>query len=554
MTDIPDKNKSEEQAPEEITAGVHQTAEEAYDALESFLHREQEQKPLKKPSKMNRNVLILIIAVAAVALLVGAYFIIRNLPVAQSTQDNYIEAEMSATVDEAGVHQADVVTDDGEMRQNGVGTLLGYTPSQIEEINVENTAGTFTVTAHTPDGEATEYALAGYENYPMQEGIADAVANDAAYLAFSKVASADGALSDFGLSAPRATVRVKYTDGTSAMIRVGNEAAAEAGVYVAFGDKSTVYLVESDSVDSFFYSALDFISLAVTDAAEDADTSEFSTLTISGTHYPDDIVIEPNTDEAINAAYVVVSPKKMFADNVESYDIAGSIRGLYAEEVICVAPSGGQLSSYGLQKPYARIKAVYPDTTVTLMASAPGDDGLVNLYNPDKNIVYTIQVGAVTWASTDIKALTPETVLDINKEAVKGITVKTGGKSYSIDVTTVTEQVENDEGEYEDITTTTATCGDTRLSPENFGIFFQNITDMKNLGMTDSTAEKEAVVITVSYTTGRKKDTIGVYTSPSSTYPLALNGEIIGAVSKSYAEKLITSTEALVKGESLSGT
>lgn len=554
---VPDKKAETEEAGEETN-----------DPLASFLQREEEKdkKRFSKdndPSKKTKIPWWIAVPAVVVVALVAVLLILKLNPATPSSDDSdnpYQEADFEVTVDEKGEHQAQIeTTAEGEIEQNGVGTLVSYDVFQVAQIDVENQNGSFTVTSYTPTStdeegnevtDTTVYTLVGFEDFDLQSGMADAVANDAANLKFNCVVALDANLSDFGFDDPQAKVTVRYDDDTASVITVGADAPSEEGTYFTFGDSSTVYLAATDSVDAFLYAVNDLISLTVTSQAEDVDSSQFSSLEISGSRYPEPVVLEPNTDEAIKTDYIVTSPRRMFASAAESADIAGAIRGIYAEKVLCVNPSENQLASYGLAEPYAKIIAHYPDTSIEVIASAPDSEGNVCIMTPDKAVVYSIQLGAVEWVNTSVEKLRPENVLNINKEAVTSITVDANGHSRKIDVTTTTESVENDEGNYEDVTSTKAECNGVSLKEENFTVFFQNLADTALLESENTgSVSGNLCTVTITYSTGRAADVIRVDNSSESRLPISLNGETVGAVYKSYITKLIESAEDLTNGK-----
>lgn len=548
----PDTNSVEPEA-EENTPAVSDD-DETDEALKSFLEREQEDKGEKKPSRSRKPLIILIAAIAVVAILVALLVFLRSQP-NRADDEEFKSAELSLSVNGDGIHEADVSVDEnGNILQNGSGALMSYVPADIKQIDVENKDGSFSVTSHTPSGEATVYKIVGLEDYPMQEGIADEIASHSASLSFTRVIDSDADLADFGLDKPRATVTVKYNDDTSSVIRVGNEAAGEAGSYVGFGTSNAVYLVSSEDIEPFLYSVNNLISLDITDKNEDSENAEFSTLTISGTHFDKPITIEPNKDEAIGAAYVLTSPVSIPANAIEGNDIAGNIRGLYAESVVCVNPNDDQLASYGLSEPYATAKASYPDTDITLHSSAPNDDGTVYIYNPDKNVIYSIQLAAVCWAKTGLDLLMPENPLNVKIQKVESVDFAAGDTDFTVDVSTATDTFTDDDGNEQESYTTTATYNGKDLDDQNFTIFFQNLTAVKNLGKAEDNGKDKVMSVTMHYTTDRSHDTLNVYTSSDgSKYVMELNGLTIGTVSRSYINDLITGADNLIKGEPVAG-
>ena len=533
------------------TADDNDTEDENDSALNSFLSREQENKV--KPASKRKPVLILIIAVAAVAILAVLLIVLRTNSKKTVTEETPA-AELSLSVKD-GVHEANIALDDKDnILKNGSGSLLEYVPAQIKQIDVENKDGSFSVTAETPSGEATVYKIVGFEKYPMQDGVADEIAKHSSEITFSRIIETNANLADFGLEEPRATAKVTYTDDTSSIIRIGNEAAGEAGTYVAFGTSKDVYLVNSTDVQSFLYSVNNFISLSITDKMEDSENAAFSKVTISGTHFDDEIVLVPNKDEAIEAAYLMTAPIEMPANVIEAGDIAGNIRGLYAEAVVCVNPSDDQLDSYGLSKPYAQISATYPDTEITLKSSAPKDDGIVYIYNPDKNVIYSIQLAAVCWAKTSVELLMPETPMNAKLRYIDEISFSAGDTDFDLNVKTTVEETTDDSGTTQENVTSTASCDGKDLNTDDFNVFFQNITMIKNLGAAESDGKDKVMTVTFRYTTDRSADTLTVYSgSDGSKYILEYNGKTIGTVSKTYINSLIEGADNLIAGKTVAG-
>ena len=215
--------------------------------------------------------------------------------------------------------------------------------------------------------------------------------------------------------------------------------------------------------------------------------------------------------------------RQYLANAIEAGDIAGNIRGLYAESVVCVNPSDDQLSSYGVGKPYAQIDASYPDTDITLRSSAPKDDGIVYVYNPDKNVIYSIQLAAVCWAKTSVELLMPETPMNAKLRYIDEISFSAGDTDFTLNVKTDVETVTDDNGNEQENATSTATYNGKDLNTDDFNVFFQNITMIKNIGAADSDGKDKVMTVTLTYTTDRSADTLTVYsgaTAPSTSWSI----------------------------------
>ena len=546
--DQPDTEPIDDTADNKVT----DEQDDKDEALNSFLSREQKEKKTK-PSGKHNPIIILIIAVAAVAILTILLIVLRSNSQKKVTEETPA-AELSLHVSD-GVHEASISLDDnGNIEKNGTGSLITYVPSQIKQIDVENQNGSFSVTAETPSGEATVYKIVGLEKYPLQEGVADEIAKHSSTIDFTRIIEANADLADFGLDKPRATAKVAYTDDTSSIIRIGNEAAGEAGTYVAFGTTNDVYLVNSTDVKSFLYNVTEFISLNITDKMENSENAEFSKATISGTHFDKNIVLVPNKDDALDTAYLLQEPLEVPANSIEANDIAGNIRGLYAEAVKCVNPSDDQLASYGLSKPYAQIDATYPDISITLQCSAPNDDGIVYIYNPDKNVIYSIQLAAVCWAKTSTQLLMPENPMNAKLKNVSDIDFSAGDTDFSLKVTTKTETTTDDNGTEQENSTSTASYNGKDQNMDDFNVFYQNIAMIKNIGSADSDGKDKVMTVTLHYTTDRSADTLTVYSgSDGAKYIMEYNGTTIGTVSKTYINSLIEGAENLIAGKSVAG-
>lgn len=534
------------------------------DALSSFLNSESpvESEP-EKPRKMKPSTLAILIGSIVVLLIAGLVILLQLLP-SDTEEHTYDEGTaLTTTIDENGTHQAQVTLNSkGELDNNSYGVLLEYVPSDISEIDVSNESGNFTVLAQTPvevnedtneeTTSSTIYTIKGYEDISLQSGGPDTIANDVAAISFTSVADPTGDnASDFGFDNPRAVVKTKFTDGTSSLVTVGDDAPQEKGTYIMFGDSKTVYVIASESADGFLYSILDLVTLSVNDAAADTDSSQFESVTLSGSAFSDAIEIRPNEDSAIDSSYVMITPEKMFVSEVEAANISGGIRGLYAQEVMCVNPSSSQLEKYGLSTPYASITAIYPDTTIHIKASQP-KDGYVYII-ADSDIVYKMEETAVPWVNSTMEKLIPDVVIDPNFASLEKIVVKDTSGTYSFDVTTITESVEAADGVTEETEVTTAVYKGKELDSDNFRVFYQNICNMQNAGATDSSPSGEPVLtITLYYSTGREADVISVYPTGNTKYIAALNGKVQCLVYKSYCTKFSQCVQDLINGDTVS--
>ena len=82
-------------------------------------------------------------------------------------------------------------------------------------------------------------------------------------------------------------------------------------------------MTDVDSVNAFLFSALDLLSKEITEAAQTEDDAEIVSLTLSGSHYPEEITMVPNDDETCAAYYKMTSPKEQFVNVTEGNNVKG---------------------------------------------------------------------------------------------------------------------------------------------------------------------------------------------------------------------------------------
>ena len=540
------------------------------DALKTFLDRSETEEQKDADAKTKKKKLPtaawwVIIGTVSVLLIVVAIILLLAFPKEEELPEFTPQTEVVTTVDGEGQHQATPkLNAQGKLEHNSSGTLFSYTPAQIKQIDVQNNSGTYSITATTPyttdetTGEqiqqATVYKLVGFEDIEMQSGGPDAIANDCSLIEFIKVISLKGGKDvDYGLDKEhaRAIVKTHFVDGTFSTITVGKQAPNKTGSYLKFGTNETIYLVPDDQVDGLLFSVLNLMPLEINKSADTVDNSTFSSITLSGSAFKENIVLEPNTDEAIDMPYVMVAPQSMYASDTEVSYISGAIRGLYANKAVCVNPSDSQLSKYGLKNPYAKIVATYPDDTITLVASKPNGE-TVNIMG-ESNIVYEINASYVPWVSTSTQKLVSDVVLKPAFNPLSQIVVTDASGTYTFDVTTTTDTVDVSDGTTETHSVTTAVYKDETLDSDNFYVFYSNLCAMANIGTADKNGSgKPVLTISLSYSTGRPTDTIKIYATNSTKYIAELNSKTLCLVSKNYCTNFSKCVQELINGKTVS--
>lgn len=458
------------------------------------------------------------------------------------------------------VHEVELKTDsNGKIKENGKGNLIEKVPADITKIKINNNRGDYEISSYTPKTktnetdpttgkvkektDATIYKIIGYEDFKLQDGVADEVANACATLEFKSVSAENASdnLKDFGLDKPRATVTVTYTDKTKSVFKVGNDAAQNLGTYVMFGSGKTVFLCDKEKVSKFLLGINDYISHTINESASDASTSEFKTLTLSGSKFSQSVTLKPNPDtKHVTAANIMVSPIQTYADDSEASTVTGAVRGLLAKSVAKVNPSSSDLSNYGLANPYAKLHAEYSDTTVNLLASKPNSKGDCFLMKDGGKVVYIIASASIPWVNTTEKKLISNYVFNPELSGLKNMSVSFKGKNYDFNIKTTTVKTTDDKGEENSTTETTTKFKGKNLDEGNFETFYKNVTLLTKAEKgTPSASGTPALTVKYTYSGSRNPDTVAFYKS-GAKYIATVNSKSVGTVYANYIEKIIS--------------
>ncbi len=528
--------------------------EEKKDALPDNFEQPTQKKQRK--AKKNSHIKALIAAIAGAAALVGVICLIVFVPKGGDTPETNFEEAAKPSLDENKMWQVTPKETSKDNEEAG-GSLLDLVPADISKIKVENGGGTYEITSYTPteksdetDPEtgkkvdktlATVYTLVGYDDFEMQSGVPDEIANVCSTLSYNSVATADGSssLSDWGMDEPRSTATVTYDDGTKSVIKVGADAPQGLGTYVMFGTGNAVYLCDKETVEPLLFTLNKLMSLTINESASETSDTDASQITLRGTAFDREIVLRPNPDtDHIQNTHIITSPETSYADDSAVSSVTGAIRGLYAESVEMVNPSASQLNKLGLGTPYAQVIAKYKDATENLIASKPDGEGNVYLMKNGGKIVYKMASANLGWVTVKYEKLISPYVLYNKYSSLSGIEVAAGSKSYDFKVTTTVTKADDDDKT--ESTNTVATYMGNELNQGNFETFYRNISMLTKLDLSaNAPSGKPALTVKYSYEKGRKTDVLAFYKQSATKYAVTVNGSAEGTVNSSYVEKLI---------------
>lgn len=485
-----------------------------------------------KKIAMKKTTKTLIIAIAAVVVLVGIFLLIKFIPSQQEETDTDFVEEI---------------------------VLVSHAPSEVKQIEVSNEYGEYTLLSETPtvestvsDGttseisDATVYTLVNYEDMELLTGQPDELASEVSSVTPSKMVNDGSNKKDFGLDNPRATVKTTFTNGEVSTIYLGNDAADDLGSYIMVDGKDGIYLVSSDSVDSYLRGAMDMISTEIGSSAATEEDAVFTKMVFGGTLFGGDVVLEYSDSPAYSQSYMITSPDTTIANEETVTYMVNSVRNLTADKVAAVNADDAKLKEYGLDNPYVTVEAEYPDMKVSYKTSEPDNEG--NFYLENNGIVYQLNTSAVPWMTYTYEQMLPTEVLSPKLTGVQKITVKNGDKSYEFDVSNETQVTNVNDTDVEATVTVVKYNGKT-LDEGNFNIFYQNLISAKRSNESSNPSDKKEVLkVSYEFTDGTTADAV-YYEAENRKCPVLINGTVEATAYESYVNSIIADVAKVAAGE-----
>lgn len=158
--------------------------------------------------------------------------------------------------------------------------LLYISPVEIASVNVFHKTGNIDVRVEkkTDNGGSPVYTYLGSDKGTdgySQTAMEEFVSALTSFVGCTTL-SESGNLSDFGLDDPAFTVTVTKTDGTKAVIRIGNLSPDKSHCYICSGDSTTVYYISAEKYSYALKVSNDFLDSRLIDVEmSDIDSVRF---------------------------------------------------------------------------------------------------------------------------------------------------------------------------------------------------------------------------------------------------------------------------------------
>lgn len=474
---------------------------------------------------MDKKIRNMIITITSVVVLIAVLIVLALLP----NNQNYTGEDQSLIIN--------------SQSQEDITSVMIVNPSDTYTVNMSNGS----------------CSIAGFDNIPMSDKAFSTLKSDSSYIKSTQIVVEEAAnLSEFGLSTPTTTATITYKDGTTTKLNIGNEAPMSAGTYVSTDNSDKVYLFDTDTLDAFSYTKLDYVDKNLVPTKDSSgSTLTLNSIILQGGNRPADVEIDVTTDSNKSTIYTVKSNGiEANGDTTAAPAVVLELKNLKADSTVKVKPTTEDLQVYGLDNPFATAKVNFSDRTVEIIVSTDRDGNyyIMNKANP---VIYQIASSSQDWATATFDTLASKTIINAAMASVSKVTIATPDKSYEFDVTTTAVSDSSSTSSSGTATVTNATCNNTSVDSTNFKIFYQNILKAKVDKFTTEkpdTTKTPVMSITIEYTDSTKQtEKYNFYSFDTDTNDLLVTKNDIcnSAVNASYANTIIEDCEKISQNQTI---
>lgn len=431
--------------------------------------------------------------------------------------------------------------------------LLKHDFKEIASISVKNEYGSYDV--QQKEGGFTVYDIpADLVNVEYLQLLLDESSKIAVQ---EKVSEDPEDLSAYGLDKPRATVRIGYTDKTSAELLIGQEEPMSDGVYVRLAGDGAVYFMPRSYTIRFTMPVENYIQYEITPTRKvEAALGVVRDCTFGGSALPESIVIqyvdEKNKDQMREAAsfgvstHLIRSPGFHELDQAAGNEVFQSMLGIVSEGIVAYNCDDATIASYGFDKPY--IAADF--TAVNGKDAKPEEYHLKVVKRNDGSLIMTCNNNRVIYKILDVAFtkvtyeklvmrwfLTPF-ITDMEK-----MTVTTPQSRMTFDFTGDSNK------------NLVVTLNGKKLDIEQFRSYFRLVTSACNDGNPRTKIRpKNSPAFTVEYDyrdPQKPNDVMTVYENDERTVLVEVNGVIEFTMKKAYLERVLKAETSLKAGAAI---
>ena len=500
---------------------------------------------------MNKKVRNLIISGVVLLVLVGVLLLLLFLP-----QDSSGEEESSAT-------SSAITTTSVE--------LFNRETEELTEISIENEAGSILLHQEIQgegDEQESVYSVDGLDGIDQNTEASSLFSTLDAINASQLVEENPADLAKYGMDTPRATITIRYSDGTENVLLLGDTLPTGVGCYGMVNDDPNVYALTS-SISPYAELVLtDFVDTTIIEtwtAPEDSEATapEIRSMTVVGGALTETIGDTPfsfemgeyNEDLASygmsGSTWVITSPVNASLHTENTQELRDAVNGLSASDVAAIHPDEAMLAEYGLDDPYTVVDFNRDGEDFHLDIGASDGSGNRYVMTDGKDVVFVVAESSLPWISIDITKMFSSILYLPFIDDVSQVDLMLNGETYSFEME-LAEPEEPEEGEEaEEPSLGRVTYNGQELDLDNYRTMYQFflLAPAEDLNLDGTTGELIASITYHYHDDPDRTDTIEFYQISDRRVALGLNGDISFTSRIAYITRLEQNLEKLLNGE-----
>ncbi|MBC8571444.1 DUF4340 domain-containing protein [Zongyangia hominis] len=412
--------------------------------------------------------------------------------------------------------------------------LSNQATENVVSVQIQVAYGDYTVQVDE-NGDAYIEELSGYPR--NENGLYSVLADASNITAKQLVEENPGDVEKYGLKDPLSVATITYKDGSVFVLKVGDTAPQNRGVYVQTQD-GNVYLMDEYNIYGLISPMTEYVERRLvpplessTEVVESCKTAGLKKITIGGALREQPIEI---TFDKESGTFYMVSPVKRRLSE-EGIDKLGGIFGVYASHVVNLEPTAQDITAAGLDDPETLITLEYADQTLALRLDGKDKD-LLSAMRSDVNILYDLDMSTISFMEYTYTDLLADAYIVDSQDEIASLEITLGGKTYTL--------VPGD----------APTLNGAAVEAEPFAQMMEMALSARSEGeRTQKVSGEPEMVMTVRLKDqAREPEVLKFYYDGVRSYDVDCNGSITSYIKASFVEKLGEALEALSKGESFS--
>lgn len=494
---------------------------------------------------MNGKVQGIIVCAVAAACLGGTMVFLK-------TQDG--DGKGKADSSSLGTADSSTVSD-----EEHIDVLKGDT-GDILSVEVKNKQGGFTLENNGSAGTIKQ--LSGIS---QNEGLVKNLLENTANLQAEKVAEENPAdISKYGLDKTEATFTVKYADGTSKTLLVGDAShEGDCRYFMVKGEKK-VYMAELSKLAYYTSPVNEFVSNSLIPAQDSTSEQPYGKMTITRRNYDYVMTFEDDSSNntVMSSAQIMTSPIFAYLDVSKSTNVTHGMWGLTATGCIYPKPTAADMKKCGLDKPLCKVhyEGDNFDYTLNIGNAIYGGDSHEDSETGKKEIsgyyctleggdgtscIYAVDAGSLPWVNAKPDDVIANIVIAKYLADMDTITV-TADKNYEFKITAEEEKGDNGQAD-----TKAVTLDGKNMNVDNFKSLYQYMISCPTgeIYFKEPKGEK-FLTIKVKDNKGDVQ-TLEYFKDSSRRCVLKINGKASYKVQTSWTDKFIENVENIAEGKNV---